>query len=122
MIDTGLGEVGKAIGMARAERAADPEWKKAAFNCVVAVCRKKERFTTDDVMDLLDQTGETTHELRAMGPIMRAAARLEICRKTQTFPETQKSCRAQLHRSPIQIWDSLICGNNIAVENPYEET
>ena len=118
--ETLLGDQLKEAGIVRAEAAADPEWKIAAFDCVVLTARQLATFTADDVFERLNHTGETTHENRAFGHIMRAAARANVCRKVRAFPETEPSRRPELHRSPIQRWDSLLVGQAVApVDNPY---
>lgn len=115
-----LGEQLKAAGIATAEDAANPEWKIIAFDAGVAVARRHANFTADEVFDIIEATGVTTHENRAFGGVMQRLAKAGVCHKTRTFPETRPSQRSELHNSPIQIWVSLILGSLDTVENPYE--
>ena len=101
-----LGEAGKADGMERVWEFADPEWKAEAFLCLCRVARVNRLFTTDDIWDLLDPTGATTRDNRAMGPLMNKAAALGLAAKAGGEVPTK---RPSAHRRPIPIWRSLIC-------------
>lgn len=54
---------------------ADKEWMKAALDKVWGLCMAHEEFTTDLVWDRLSIPAVGTPEPRAMGAIMRIAAR-----------------------------------------------
>lgn len=85
------------------ENAADA-WKETALAVVHSVARRKSLFTTDDVWaEMPDEA--TTHERRAMGPIMRRAQRNAWIEPTGNFRAT---ARVQGHASPKRIWRSLI--------------
>ncbi len=61
--------------MDRVDQAAAPAWKTFVAQLIVEVARTHTEFTTDDVERLrLQRHGPTTHERRALGPLMRAAA------------------------------------------------
>ena len=95
----------KAEGMDRAARHANPAWKQAAHEAVLVVARRQEFLTADDVMAAIGP-GFHTHELRALGPVMLAAARCGWIEKAQLPPGN--SNRAHCHRGLMTIWRSLI--------------
>jgi hypothetical protein len=104
--DPADGERGKRDGMDRAWRGADPEWKRIILICVLEVAKRKPYFTADDVerYRLANYPNHTTHEHRALGPIMLEAAVLEYCVKTQDWVESTQRIN---HRRPMRVWWSL---------------
>tara|TARA_R110000765_G_scaffold82683_1_gene160975 strand:+ start:991 stop:1341 length:351 start_codon:yes stop_codon:yes gene_type:complete len=91
----------KVEAVNRVERNADDEWMEAAFRVVVAVSKARSEFTTDSVWRNMDFA---PHEPRAMGAVMRRAARAGLCAKTDRVVESKKISN---HRRPIAIWRSL---------------
>ena len=91
----------------RVEKNADTEWAEAAYLacCLVAECEIE--FTTDSVWDMIAHLFPqyATHEPRAMGAVMRRAARDG---KIVSTDEYWKSARAECHRRPLTVWESLI--------------
>ena len=80
------------------------DWNATARRAVAAVADRLERFTTDDVWDELDRIAGgrwDPPEPRAMGAVMRWAARQGIARPTR---ETTPSERPDCHRRPVRIW------------------
>lgn len=55
----------------RVDRNADEGWKMAATQAVWDRSRMSVPFTTDDIMDDLDNMGVVTHDNRALGPVIR---------------------------------------------------
>lgn len=98
---------GKRDGMDRAERHADPHWWQCMLECGKEVSERKPFFITDDVVRLCSKLhpNASTHERRAIGPLMREMCRLGFCEPTQDWVQ---STQAQCHRRPMQIWYSLI--------------
>lgn len=95
----------KAEAMARVEEHADTSWKAAARQAVLNAARELPRFTSDDVMDRIG--GEvSTHELRALGPVMLAAAKCGWIAKVDCAAVPSR--RTSLHASPRTVWRSLI--------------
>ena len=80
-------------------------WDDIAFECIVEVAKRKEMFTGDDVMDLLQERAALSKEHRALGPVMVRAAKRGIMEKTETF---QSSRRKTQHGSPRRVWLSLV--------------
>jgi hypothetical protein len=98
---------GKRDGMDRAERHADPHWWQCMLECGKAVAERKPFFITDDVVRLCSKLhpNASTHEQRALGPVLREMCRIGYCERTQDWIE---SSQAQCHRRPMRIWFSLI--------------
>lgn len=107
----GIGARDEAVD--RVERNADNEWKEAAY---LACCLSAEMFptlTSDDVwlrLALLFPQ-HSTHERRAMGAVMRRAARDGIIAPTGEYTQ---SVRPQCHARPVAVWSSLICEDDIS--------
>jgi hypothetical protein len=99
------GRRGKAVGMARAARAANPAWTRAAMRAVLRTALTTREFSTDEVMAAIDPKVRT-HELRALGPVMSNAMRDHWIAKAARLPV---SCRrASRHMAPLTVWRSLI--------------
>lgn len=115
--DPSGGEFGKRDGMDRAERHADPEWKRVMLICALEVARRKPFFSTDDIeaWRLVNFPNHTTHEHRALGPIMREAAKLEYCVKTLDWVESGQKVN---HRRPMRVWFSLVYRGPVRYRNP----
>jgi hypothetical protein len=98
----------KAEGMERVDNHADDEWKRVMAEMVIKTAREMHRFTTDDVVDRFNELPDppTTHDKRAMGPVMMRAAKSGVCCKAPVAPIMSR--RASLHASPRQVWDSLL--------------
>ena len=100
----------KDYSMTQVKQHADHDWKVEAARIVRYLASTREEFTTDAVWYLLEQfTDVSTHEPRAMGPIMLAAAKNGQIRATD---RTTKSVRVVNHMRPIQVWRSLIYSEN----------
>jgi hypothetical protein len=63
-------------GIRRADQGADPEWREAARICVLATAWNHERFTADEVWELLAQhySHLSTPEPSALGPVFLKVA------------------------------------------------
>jgi len=102
-------EKAKKSAMDQVEENANELWLEFMADLVWDVCRMKKQFTTDDVFDLYDEAPEgkpTTHELRAMGPVMSRVAKEGLCKKANVLG--QSSRRRSRHAAPLTVWDSLI--------------
>jgi hypothetical protein len=96
---------GKADGMGRADDHADVDWKTAADDALVEAARTRREITTDDVMRLIDPRAET-HDLRALGPVMRRGAQLGLIEPANTIG--RPCARGARHASRLMVWRSLI--------------
>lgn len=103
MFDAQLGAKLADDGIRRADEHADRDWKQEAYEAVADLALFCDHFTTDDVHERL--AGATTHEPRAMGAIMRRAARDGLIEATDRYVASD---RAVAHRNPKRVWRSLV--------------
>lgn len=90
----------------RVDEHADQDWKVEARQAVLHAAAHRAEFTTDYVWWLLDQREVLPpHEPRALGAIMRKAAREGLIQRSDRVVE---SVRPANHRRPIAVWRSLI--------------
>lgn len=101
-----LGEEAKQEGIDRADRAADPLWKKRALQIVQGLAARREEFTTDAVWSHLEHMGLGVREPKALGAIIQQAARSGMIESTGRYV---KSVRPECHARPIPVWKSKIC-------------
>lgn len=87
----------------QAEKAADPGWLAAAHRAVREAAASGAPFTTDDLWTELSRLGVTTHEPRALGAVLRAAARPPDALVEQTGRYV-KTRRPEAHSRPIPVW------------------
>lgn len=80
---------------------ADPAWLDNARRVVWQLIKEGQPFTTDDCWSRLTSLGSTTHEPRAMGAVMRAAARAGLIATTGEYVKTS---RPEAHSRPIPVW------------------
>lgn len=115
MFDNGLtpGE-GRRVGrlladeaIARADEHAEPDWRDVAFAAVKRLAARHVRFTPDDVWAEMPDDAPTTHEGRAMGAVMRRAARAHLIAPTG---EWVPSIRPEHHAGPKRVWRGLEWG------------
>lgn len=99
----------------RVDSAADYTWKEAAAEAVRAVAERYVDFTTDDVWDFLESNypGVTTHEPRALGPVMIRAVKEGLCEiKTCDHCGTNKvvvtSSLRERHATDQAVYKSLV--------------
>jgi hypothetical protein len=98
-------ENAKKEAMERSERHANAAWAMGMLEAIRLTCRCMRRFNTDHVLKFY--TGkETTHDLRALGPLMRRAAKAGYCKKASCA--AVNTTRRSRHAAPLNMWDSLI--------------
>jgi len=90
----------------RVERNADEVWREAALHAIRACAHRYDFFTTDQVEEVMERLNvPKTHDLRALGSLMRRAQAMKIAFPTNSI-ETSKL--AKNHRRPKRIWKSLL--------------
>jgi hypothetical protein len=96
----------KERAMARVSEGKDA-WMAAAKWTVIVVASENREFTTD----ALWKAGleEAPGSNRALGPVMKAAAKAGVIADTGRYVPTTK---AQSHAQPIRVWRSLIFEGN----------
>lgn len=89
----------------RVERGADTAWLEQARLAVMSVANDYHEFTTDDVWDrLIAWQVPLRNDGRALGAVMRWAAKQGICSSTDTY---RKSRRPECHLRPVMVWSSF---------------
>ena len=88
------------------------DWKSYAMECVIAVARRKELFTVNDVRDLVKHSPFQTHDRRAMGGVMKYSQRMGFIE-----PSGGEIVNKTGHGTKIQIWKSLIYGREAVDRN-----
>lgn len=92
----------------RVDEHADQDWKREARDAVLHAAAHRAEFTSDYIWWLLQQRGVMPpHEPRALGAIMRAAAREGLIQRSDRVVE---SVRVANHRRPVAVWRSLVYG------------
>lgn len=96
----------KTEAMDRVERNANDDWKTQAYTCVIGCAVRHEEFSTDDVWKRLTELWRAkTHEPRAMGAVMRQAARDGAITKTD---RVRPSIMRSNNQRPVAIWRSRL--------------
>ncbi len=92
-------------GMARADANADPRWRHIFDGCVLAAARRLAELTADDVLEEVEKlpAAPATHNLSAIGPAMKRAAKMGILGRTERLV---RSLRAEKHGNLHYIWTS----------------
>ena len=88
------------VALQKAEAHADATWLRAARQVVWDLIKADEPFTTDDCWAKLDALGVVTHEPRALGAVIRAAAKAGYIQTTGY----RKTTRPEAHSRPIPVW------------------
>lgn len=79
----------------------NPDWYNQAEIVVQRLIHQGTYFTTDDVWELLKDSGYTTPEPRALGSVIRQFARYKQIIPTGSY---RKSTRPECHRRPLAVW------------------
>lgn len=94
-------EVEAEIGMATAHNAADVRWVKLARWWIEQYAAHGKPFTAEDILNSLADISVDTAERRALGSIMRGAARDGLIRPTGQW---KAGTRVQSHSRPNREW------------------
>ena len=86
-----------------AEAGANAEWKRACMTAIRSACTRWDKFTSEDINDLLDGTGVHTREPRAMGAMMRKAQYEGLCVPTSEFIPSH---RTKSNSYSKRVWQS----------------
>lgn len=111
------GERGKREGMRRAEEHADPHWKRCMLESAKEVALRKPFFDTEDIVRWCAEhhPNATTHEQRAIGPLMRNVVKLGFC---VPLDDWNRSTLPQCHRRPMRAYYSLIFRGPVTPPRP----
>lgn len=99
MVQTTLELTNKAIE--NSARGADVTAYNAATDYVNYLASLKIPFTTDAVLDHLEELGHDMTETRFIGSVMLTASRNKLVRPTGNY---RKSDRKECHMRPKQVW------------------
>lgn len=89
----------------RSYAAADDDWRDRASSAITRCASKYAEFTTDEVWA---EGLEQPLEGRALGGVMRRAARDGIIKKTDRVRLSTNPIR---HRRPMAVWQSMVAGD-----------
>lgn len=90
----------------RANRHAVETWKTATFGVIRHLAETCLSFTTDDVWMALQEIPDVaTHEPRALGSMMREAAKSGWITPTDGYVNSQ---RPTCHARPVRVWRSRL--------------
>lgn len=78
-------------------------WRKMALQVLLEMCLGTRRFTVNDFRKKILQSEIKTHDNRAMGGLMVTARQWGWIRASGGEIESKVG-----HRSPLQVWDSVI--------------
>lgn len=84
-------------------QAANNAWKDACYEAIKEACRRWNTFTSEDITDLLEQAGYTTHEPRAMGGMILKAKADQLIEPTS---ERVWSHRETSNKYMKTVWKS----------------
>lgn len=101
--DAYLADKAKREAMTRVEQHADTDWKTYALETVKRVAQQFAEFTTDAVLEQMQNAPVWTHELRALGPVMMSAQRAGYITRTDKTTPTKRVSR---HHTEIRVWKS----------------
>lgn len=104
-LDDALAEARKRDAIERAEINADSTWRDVALDAVRRTAGQHHEFTTDAVLTVLESAPASTHELRALGPVMIQAQKCGWIEPTDRFENSRSVSR---HKAPKRIWRSLL--------------
>lgn len=107
MADDDDDPTGKKDGMGRAERHADEHWWNCMLESAKAVAERKQWFQSKHVKAWCHKyhPNATTHEYKAMGPLMNKAASFGYCVPSLDY---RASGQRNDHSRPQLVWISLI--------------
>ena len=111
LFDIKEGERLRDQAMDQVEENADKDWKENAYAAIVMAAQQQAEITSDDVWPYIP-SDSTTHDNRALGPIMRttgAEGVVMTAAKTQCGEDKYTLGRnPRHHRAPMRIWRSLV--------------
>lgn len=105
-------ELAADLAIVRVAQHAPDGWLAAAVDVVADICRRRSKFTTDDIWDRVGEPPEP----RAMGAVMRQAQRDGLCETTGSY---EPSRRVECHGRPVRVWRSLLFGGRAISECLY---
>jgi hypothetical protein len=102
--------VSAQIGMAQADLNAEPRWKREIDGCILAVARRLQEFTVDNVLEEIEALPHPfeTHNLAALGPRMKEVSK--TLKYMVATDRVQRSKRPASHGNFLRVWESKVRG------------
>ena len=88
----------------QADKNANRDWKQTATDCLLEVAKSKAEFTSDDVVEMLEQQDAETHNLSALGGVFQRAEKAGVISNTGDMVQTRIARR---HRK-LTLWKSKL--------------
>jgi hypothetical protein len=105
----------KADGIAAADEHARAAWRADAERAIEQVARSCDYFTADEVwQELADTSTAWTQTPAALGPLILAAARRGLIRKT----DMRQATKIPRRHHDLIVWESLVCGSPVTLLHP----
>ena len=101
------GRLARDEGMDAVAEHAENLWRASALLAVQKAASKLEFITIDDVSPEIPES-LSTHDLRALGPIMVKGKKEGWITPTDRFTSSRRS---SCHATPRRVWKSLIYGS-----------
>ena len=102
---TNPGQLALEDALIRVANGANPEWVQAASGALAQLARRLPELTADEVWEELADKHVDTPNGKAMGNIMRNAARARLITRTDRTVKTRRPTR---NRGDVRVWRSLI--------------
>lgn len=80
---------------------ANEDWLKTAYEALIQLAFEKDRITSDDLWERVGKPREP----RALGVVMKRAAKVKIIVPTDVYTNSH---RAACHARPVRVWESLL--------------
>jgi hypothetical protein len=100
---TDPGQLALEDALIRVANGANPKWVAAAIDALAHVASRLPEVTADDVWDELAGKDVDTPNGKAMGNIMRNAARAGLITRTDRTVKTRRPTR---NRGDVRVWRS----------------
>ena len=101
MSDYSQGDLLAQFAMDQATNAADLDWLGAAGRALDVLVVQRRPFVSEDILLYCESFGYSTGDNRALGGLIRSAAREGRIRATG---EWRTSSRPQSHSRPMRVW------------------
>lgn len=105
LFDQPTGREAARLAIQQAADNADPDWMADAHTALRWCATHYYEFSANDVWNRMQAASSTTHEPRAMGAVMREAAKANVIAKTDRAVPSQIP---RQHHRPVAVWRSLI--------------
>ena len=93
----------KIAAIRRVREHADPAWLAQAYSAIQHLCAQRFSFSSDDVWAALDARNvPAPREPRALGAVMRQAARDGLLAASGTYVQSE---REACHNRPVMQWE-----------------